>query len=207
MSAYARTERQALCDLLLAVGPDAPTLCEGWRTRDLAAHLVLRERRLDAAPGILLAPLRGYTERVQRQLRDERSWPELVERVRSGPPAAMRLLDEQVNTVELFLHHEDVRRAQGSWEPRALDRAEERALWQRLTVLARIARRRVPGGLTLVAPDYGRVTVRAGAPHVTLTGPPGELLLFMTGRQGAARVDAAGPAEAVTRVREARLGL
>jgi hypothetical protein len=36
-------ERLELCDLLLELGPDAPTLCEGWTTADLAAHLVLRE--------------------------------------------------------------------------------------------------------------------------------------------------------------------
>src|SRR5882762_622635 len=36
-------ERRELCDLFLELGPDAPTLCEGWTTLDLAAHLVLRE--------------------------------------------------------------------------------------------------------------------------------------------------------------------
>lgn len=208
MSSYARQERQALCDLLLERGPDAPTLCEGWTTRDLAAHLVLRERRPDAAVGILVAPLRGRTERVQAELRDARRWPELVDAVRSGPPAVMRLLDEQVNTVELFAHHEDVRRAQDApWEPRTLDAGEEQVLWSRLRWLARIARRRVPVGLTLVAPGFGELRVRPGEPHVTLTGAPGELLLFMTGRQRAASVDAAGPAEAVARARDAKLGL
>jgi uncharacterized protein (TIGR03083 family) len=44
----ARAERAALCDLFDEVGPDAPTLCAGWTTRDLAAHLVIRERRADA---------------------------------------------------------------------------------------------------------------------------------------------------------------
>lgn len=207
MSAYAQAERQALCDLFADLGPDAPTMCEGWRTADLAAHLVLRERRLDAAPGILVPQLRGYTERVQRQLRDAGPWDALVARVRSGPPPLLRALDEQVNTVELFCHHEDVRRAQDAWEPRALERGEEEVLWRRLGALARLARRRVPGGLTLVAPDYGRVVVRAGDPQVTLTGPPGELLLFMTGRQRVARVDASGAPDAVARLRDAKLGL
>ena len=40
-------------------GPDGPTLCEGWQTRDLAAHLVLRERRPDAAAGVMGGPLAG----------------------------------------------------------------------------------------------------------------------------------------------------
>ena len=50
----AQRERSALVDTLRAVGPDAPTLCDGWKTRDLAAHLVVRERRLDATPGIMV---------------------------------------------------------------------------------------------------------------------------------------------------------
>nr|BFF25281.1 hypothetical protein GCM10025732_32460 [Glycomyces mayteni] len=36
-------ERRDLCELLAEVGPDAPTMCEGWTALDLAAHLVLRE--------------------------------------------------------------------------------------------------------------------------------------------------------------------
>jgi uncharacterized protein (TIGR03085 family) len=65
---YANEERKALADALQAAGPDAPTLCEGWQTRDLAAHLVLRERRPDAAAGILLKPLNGYNKKVQERL-------------------------------------------------------------------------------------------------------------------------------------------
>jgi uncharacterized protein (TIGR03083 family) len=53
---YSRDERLALCTLLDKTGPDAPTLCEGWNTGDLAAHLVLRERRPDAAAGVIGSP-------------------------------------------------------------------------------------------------------------------------------------------------------
>lgn len=48
----ARRERRALVATFREVGPQAPTLCEGWNTTDLAAHLVVRERRLDATAGI-----------------------------------------------------------------------------------------------------------------------------------------------------------
>ena len=74
----------------MEVGPDAPTLCEGWLTADLAAHLVIRERRPDAAPGLVLPALSGYMDRVQRSVRDRYSWPELVAKVRSGPPLPLR---------------------------------------------------------------------------------------------------------------------
>ena len=62
-----------------ASGPDAPTLCEGWTTRDLAAHLVIRERRLDATPGILVPQLAGYTAKVQEQVTAATDWTALVE--------------------------------------------------------------------------------------------------------------------------------
>ena len=35
----AQSERQQLCDLFEEVGPDQDTLCEGWTTAHLAAHL------------------------------------------------------------------------------------------------------------------------------------------------------------------------
>ena len=82
---YSRDERLALCALLEKTGPDAPTLCEGWKTGDLAAHLVLRERRPDAAAGILGGPLAGYTARVQAQLKRRMSFAELVQAIRTGP--------------------------------------------------------------------------------------------------------------------------
>lgn len=206
MTAYAQSERRALSDLMLAEGPDAPTLCEGWTVRDLAAHLVLRERRPDAAPGIVIPPMRGYTARVQRQLRG-RPWAALVEQVRAGPPALLRMVDEQMNSIEMFVHHEDVRRAQPGWKPRTLDPGEERALWTRLVPMARLGRRGFPVAATLEAPGFGRVVVRPGEPHVTVTGPPGELALFMSGRQRVARVEISGPPDAVSQLRAARLGV
>ena len=206
MPGYARSERQALADHMVEVGPEAPTRCEGWTVRDLAAHLVLRERRPDAAVGILVGPLRGYAEGVQRQLA-ARPWPELVEELRSGPPALLRPLDEPVNLVEMFVHHEDVRRAQPQWDVRPIEPGEERALWKRLSVMARLSRWRLPVGVTIEAPGCGRVEARPGSPHVHLVGPPGELLLFMLGRQDVARVEVSGPPDAAERLRTARLGL
>src|SRR5437868_4661783 len=65
---FARDERATLAETLLAAGPDAPTLCAGWTTRDLAAHLVLRERKPLAAAGIVLKPFAGLNKRVQDRL-------------------------------------------------------------------------------------------------------------------------------------------
>jgi uncharacterized protein (TIGR03085 family) len=209
MARDAQDERRALADLLLQLGPEAPTLCEGWRTADLAAHLVVRERRPDAALGIVLGPLAGHTERVQRSVRDGRPWPDLVGLVRDGPPWPFRFgpVDAAMNTAELFVHLEDVRRARPGWEPRELDESLARALWSRVRLMARAARRAAPVGLVLVSPGYGRVEVRPGEPQVVATGPPGELLLFLFGRQAAARVALEGEPDAVDRVRRASFGL
>lgn len=207
MSHYAQHERRVLADLLEQLGPDAPTLCAGWTTADLAAHLVVRERRPDAAVGIVVPALSAYTDKVQRAVRDGRSWPALVDAVRSGPPAPIRPVDEQLNTIEFFVHTEDVRRAVPDWAPRPLDPGMEAALWVRLRPLARLGRRRFPVGVTLDAPGHGRLEIKPGDPHVSVTGPPSELALFVSGRQGTSRVELSGAPEAVERLRGAPLGM
>ena len=123
----ARRERSALVETLRTVGPDAPTLCEGWNTRDLAAHLVVRERRIDAAPGILIPYFADHTAKVQDKVAQANGWNELMDKVASGPPiySPFKLLDPVANVAEMFIHHEDVRRAQPGWQPRP-------SLWQRL---------------------------------------------------------------------------
>ncbi|MGF7123390.1 TIGR03085 family metal-binding protein [Rhodococcus sp. TAF43] len=181
---YARDERHALVDTMRAVGPDAPTLCGDWTARDLAAHLVLRERRLDAAPGIMIGPLSGYTERVQHGIAG-RDWNTLLDDVRSGPPvwSPFRLVDEKANLGEMFVHHEDVRRAQPDWQPRTLPSGLRDKLWALATRIGRVGYRRSPVSVVLERPDGGRETVRsAGAATVTLRAEPAELLLHAFGR-------------------------
>ncbi|GAA4808531.1 TIGR03085 family metal-binding protein [Tomitella cavernea] len=184
-------------------GPDAPTLCEGWTVRDLLAHLVLRESRPDAAPGILIPPLAGYTARVQESVA-RRNFGELLDAVLSGPPwySPMRYVDEKANLVEYIVHHEDVRRAQEEWEPRELPAAVRGALWKAATMLGRRAYSSAPAPVTLEAPGRPRVRVHAGRGEgVTLRGEPEEVLLHAFGRD-AVRIDVDGPAESARAVRE-----
>jgi len=197
---YARDERLALCALLDELGPAEPTLCEGWRTVDLAAHLVLRERRPDAAAGVLGGPLAGHAARVQAGFA-RLPFAQLVDLIRTGPPRFSPLAipgaDERVNTVEYFVHHEDVRRAQPGWEPRALAAGLQDTLWNRLP-MARLMLRRAPVGVELVRDDLAqpaegqpgsvRITAKARTPVVTVTGAPAELTMWAMGRAGAARV-------------------
>ncbi|MEV0344271.1 TIGR03085 family metal-binding protein [Nonomuraea sp. NPDC050680] len=207
---HARSERAALCDLLDLLGPDAPTLCTGWNTSDLAAHLVLRERRPDAMGGIALKSLAGYTASVQEGLKAKHSYPELVDLVRKpgGVYGVLPFLDDAVNTLEFFVHHEDVRRAQPEWEPRELPADLEQVLWKRVAGGGRLMLRRSPVGVVLHRLGGG-VTLGGAqqGPKVEVTGRAGELVLFCFGRQEHARVELVGDADAVARLKDANLGM
>jgi uncharacterized protein (TIGR03085 family) len=203
---YAQEERAALAALLEETGPDGPTLCEGWQTKDLAAHLVLRERRPDAAVGVMGGPLAGYTARVQRQYLGRYSYPELVDRFRSGPPTlslfAIPGADEAANAVEYFVHHEDVRRAGEEWTERPLDKGLSEMLWKRLKS-ARLLLRSAPTGVVLAREGNGKldlIVAKTAAPSVTVTGSPAELTLWSMGRTRAAHVTLDGPEDAVAKL-------
>ena len=206
---HARDERTALCDLFTRLGPDQPTLCSGWQTADLAAHLVLRERRPDAGAGVLGGPLAGYTRRVQDRLRVRTPFPQLVDMIRTGPPRlsmfALPGMDERANLVEYFVHHEDVRRAQPGWQRRDIGPDLAGELWHRLR-LARLLLRRAPVGVVLVRSDDGgagpvRITARARTPVVTVTGDPAELTMWTMGRITAADVRLDGSDDDVAALR------
>lgn len=208
MTSIAQRERAALVTTMRGVGPEQPTLCGDWTTRDLAAHLVVRERRLDAAPGILVPALAGYTARVQEQVTAQNDWNVLLDQIASGPPSfsPFKLLDPFVNVAEMFIHHEDVRRAVSGWEPRELDEATTSALARRVSLMARMAMSNVPGHVSLRTPEGKTLTTIGKGPAVEVTGAPGELLMFITGRDEA-KVALAGDDDAVSAVRAGRGGL
>jgi uncharacterized protein (TIGR03085 family) len=160
---YARDERLAVCDLLDKIGPDQPTLCAGWRTADLAAHLVLRERRPDAALGVMGGPLAGHTRKVQARLLEQEPFGRMVERIRTGPPRASAFgipgADARLNVVEYFVHHEDIRRAQPDWQPRDLDDGLSDLLWRQLG-RTRLMLRKAPVGVEFAREGAGSVRAR-----------------------------------------------
>ena|SRR5487761_61845 len=204
---YAQEERAALAALLDETGPDGPTLCEGWQTRDLVAHLVLRERRPDAAAGAMGGPLAGYTARVLRQYQDRYSYPALIAMFQAGPPSlslfAIPGADEAANTVEYFVHHEDVRRAVPGWTERELPDGLDGALWKRLNG-AKLFLRSAPTGIVLSRePAAGggmRIVAKNATPSVTVTGSPAELTMWSMGRVSAAHVTLDGPEDAVAKL-------
>jgi uncharacterized protein (TIGR03085 family) len=210
MTRLATTERAALCDTALEVGEDAATLCEGWTVSDLVAHLLVREGS-PAAVGITVPALAGLTAAATRRVQ-RRSFPAMVERLRGGPPRlspfALPRVDELANTLELFVHHEDVRRAQPGWEPRVLGDRSERTLWSMLGTPGKALTRRTPVGVSVRNATTGGVRVlKAGPPAVTVVGLPSELALFLFGRGAQARVELLGDELAVARLRDAELGV
>ncbi|WP_189945200.1 TIGR03085 family metal-binding protein [Streptomyces roseolus] len=200
MSTHAKRERLLLADLLEAAGPDAPTLCEGWRTRDLAAHVVVRERRPDAAAGTLVPALKERLERVQEEFA-AKPYEELIRLIRTGPPRfspfTIKQVDEGANVVEFYVHAEDVRRAQSGWSARELDPVFSDALWSRLEKAARLLGRKAPVGLVLRRPNGQTVVAHKGTPVVTVSGEPAELTMYLYGRTEVAKVGLEGDPDAI----------
>ncbi|MFD0438866.1 TIGR03085 family protein [Streptomyces sp. WAC 01325] len=207
MSTFAQRERLLLADLLEAEGPEAPTLCEGWQTRELAAHVVVRERRPDAAAGLLIKPLAPRLDKAMEEFA-AKPYGELIQLIRTGPPRfspfQLKQIDEASNTIEFYVHTEDVRRAQPDWTPRELDPVFQDALWSRLERSARLVGRSAPTGLVLRRPDGQTAVAHKGTPVVTVTGEPSELLMFAYGRQNAAKVELDGDENAIAKLHEGK---
>ncbi|MEI8082775.1 MAG: TIGR03085 family metal-binding protein [Actinomycetes bacterium] len=211
---WAQHERKAIADEFALVGPDAPTLCGDWTTRDLAAHLIVRETRPDAAVGIVVKRLAGWGERVQDGVA-KRPWPKLIEQVRNGPPllSAFSLpgVDRAANTAEYFVHHEDVRRAGRDWDgnTRTLDPMFSETLWTMLNSRGALLFRRAPVGVLLKRSDGrgGQVSVHPGSDRVTIVGPAQEILLYAFGRKDHAHVRIDGSPKALDTFTSADLSL
>ena len=198
---YAQTERALLCDALLAVGPSAPTLCEGWTAYDLAAHVWLRENDLIGGLGYAIPALADRTERRAERLKRERGFAGLVDAIRTGPPrfSLFRLpaADEAANAAEFLIHGLDVRRPNGLPEPERPAAVDDWA-WSQLR-LAKLMMRGLDVGLVLEwdgRPDRS-LRVTPGARTVTVIGAPVELMLYAFGRRAAADVRLVGLPEAL----------
>lgn len=209
----AAIERASLCDTFDEVGPDAPTLCDPWLTRDLAAHLIIRETRPDLTFGQWVPILSERLEREQADLAETVEWSALVDRIRTGPPSwhptKISLVDEAMNGLEFFIHHEDVLRGTPGFIKRELDPDVAKGVWNALKRMSKMLFRKVDAGLVLAAPGFGRVAVRTPTKKgsVTLTGAPGELALHAFGRGQVADVDARGSKEAILALDLAAKGL
>ena len=204
---YAQIERQELCDLFESVGPDQPTLCEGWSAADLAAHLVLRENSLKAiglvAPGYLAKKLAKATKKLAKK----KSFEELVDKVRSGPPFYLKRFDEAMNLFEFFVHHEDVRRGVAGFSPRTDINDLENVLWAKQERFSKLLVRGLKGVDLTISNTVGE-TIHLGGrgKPVILKGSPGEIALFLFGRRDHSEVELSGDPEAINEMKTGKLG-
>lgn len=211
MTSTADAERAALCDLLDELGPSAPTLCEGWDTRDLATHLYVRDREPKAWAGIMVPRLNELASQAMAG-QAGRPYGEIVDAVRAGAPKWSPLglpgAKDVANLLEYVIHHEDVRRAQPDWGPRAVPASLADSVWKAVRFGSRATLRKAPDGVVLRrAGTSSDVTAKKGELTVTVVGDPVELALFTSGRQRAARVDLSGDDAAISRLVSADLGL
>ncbi len=205
---YTRRERRALAETALRVGPDAPTLCGDWDTKDLVCHLLVRESSLVGAPGIAVSALSGLTDKEMARLKKQ-PFEKLVDRLRSSKLTFFALppVDAMVNTLEFFVHHEDIRRAAPGWRRRTLSDASLDTLWQALkTQGAALVR---PAGVPVVVrrTDTGETaTLMPGRSPVELSGPVTEIVFYLFGRDQVRDLTFAGPEDKVAKVRRADFG-
>jgi uncharacterized protein (TIGR03085 family) len=204
-----RRERHALCDTALDVGPDAPTLCGGWDARHLVAHLLVRENSMLGAAGIAFSPMAALTERAMEKAA-RTPYAAMVRKLYDPGITPYRLpgVEWLTNTLEYFVHHEDLRRAQPGWEPRELPPADEDELWKLLKGSAKLSTRKVGVPVAVRRTDRPgqQSTVRGGDDPVVVSGRPSELVLFFFGRDQMRDVTFQGPPEAISRLREANKG-
>lgn len=205
----ATDERAAICDEFERVGPDRPTLCGDWDTRDLLAHLLVRERKPWAAPGIVIAALAPLVDHAMRSY-DDTPWEQMVDQLRGGAPLwspyRVPAVDDLANGAEFFVHHEDVRRGVPGWEPRPADATRDAQLWALLLRMGRLLHRSSPVGVAVRTPSGAEHVLRTGPGLVTIVGEPGELVLHAFGRD-AARVELEGAATDVAALAGASRGL
>lgn len=213
MTDYSKVERLALCDLFDQVGPDQPTLCDGWTTHDLAVHLYVREADPLAGPGIMIPALSDTTERRMEQTKAKYSFAEIVDKVRNGPPTfsiySFPGLGHNLNTTEYLVHHEDVRRAQPDFTVRELPTDQQKGLWKAVKLAGKSMTRKAPTGLVLRLPGGSESVAKKPTElgSVTVTGDAVELVLFCFGRQTVAQVEFDGDPAAVERLRSASFGV
>lgn len=197
-SSPAAHERRALAQALQQAGSTADTLCEGWNAHDLAAHIVARDSRPDAIFGQELPLVADRAAQAYQQI-EQLSFLDLVRRIQNGPPqfspARLKAVGDAMNTVEFFVHTEDVLRAgpdgdAGQTPRRSVPESVSAALWRQASrtmflAAARRARRRI----TYLSPGVGAVTHgRSGDPMLVLEGAPEELVLWAFGREQVADV-------------------
>src|SRR4029079_5093317 len=164
-----------------------------------------------AAVGIVVKPLEKVLDLEMR--RGGRQPVHLLsETLRPGPPVwspyAVPKLDATLNTLEYFVHHEDIRRAQPEWTARDLDAESEKLLWALVRTGGKGLTRSSPVGVTIENATTGsRAVLKAGEPSVVVRGIPSEVTLFVFASKQQAPVELIGDDADVARLSYTSLGI
>lgn len=200
----ATRQRALLCDLFLDLGPFAPTLCGGWKTQDLAAHLWIREHKPLALLGVASEKFADLTKRIQMDALHTHGFPELVSRLRK-PSLVMRPMDKVVNGAEFFIHHMDVLRAND--RDQEISPRDESSLRTPLKMFATKVAKAYGGRVVLDTNDGKQLELGQGPRPVHVVGKPSEILLFVAGRTDHAKVELIGEPDAVEQFTESAGGI
>lgn len=200
-------ERAELVTTFRAAGPDAPTLCDEWPVRTLAAHLVVSEQYAGLPMTVSYPLWRLLSARAGQAMRDRitgpmlrnmaraeaKGWNWLLDRLEAGPPALFGLgLIADVRLLEEFVHHEDVRRANGKGARQLSGEFDDHLVDAMLTMRG-IAQFAAPRhGIEAVLPNGRRYLLGDGPPRSQVAGSAGEVLLWLAGRGAVASVDVSG---------------
>jgi uncharacterized protein (TIGR03083 family) len=182
----ARDERRDFAALLATLSPedwDAPTLCDGWRVRDVVAHVISYEGLDTRSLVMRLAKGRFLLGRVNAvgvaEMRERRP-DELLARLNSHlePRGLTAGFGGRVALLDALIHHQDIRRPLG--KPREIPA-------DRLRLALDFARFAPPigafwraRGLRLTATDLGWTAGKGPA----VAGPGEALLMAIAGRRG-----------------------
>lgn len=199
---FEAASRDAFVAALYAAGPNEPTLVEHWQTQHLAASVYLRENphQITArASGSSTAALNTAIDQLAEESSSRKAFYKLVRRIGDGPeptppqdrPSIFKRLRNTVlqrrpetdsPLLELFVHTEDIRRAQSRWAPRKLSDAYATALFEQLNEQARKYYANAKTGYVLVRTTGDRIVAKRGTTLTYVTGPAGELVLHALGR-------------------------
>jgi uncharacterized protein (TIGR03085 family) len=208
MTSLAKRERVAISQLLRKLGPDAPTLCEGWNSFDLLVHLVSRETRPDAAIGLVVPALSSYTSKVAQDIKS-RGFENLITEFEHGPKRtsffALPGVDNLANSFEFLIHHEDLLRGQPDYSPRTLDEDDKKLIWKRFTQSGKLLMRKAKVGI-IAQSDQGTYTIKSGNSCVTMKGEVIDLLLFAYGRKAHVNIEFEGEESAIRILKETKFG-
>jgi uncharacterized protein (TIGR03083 family) len=192
-------ERSSVADLLDELTEeewDHPSLCEGWRVRDVAAHLTLSTARVREVAGPVLRARGNFDRMVRDSAVDRASAPtaELVAAIRAMVGSRRRApgVTHLEPLIDVLVHGQDVAVPLGRPRPMPLDAAAAAAtrVWtMRWPFTIAFGARRRLAGLRLEATDADWA---AGAGD-RIEGPVEALLLLLTGRAAAARDRLSGP--------------